>query len=87
MAIAKKPKPNVVSEKEVEAVISKGGSVVSETSGKLKQSARGEQAVIVRVPAEMLSIIDERVGKRRIKTSRHTWLLEAILEKLDNEAV
>jgi hypothetical protein len=29
--------------------------------------------------------IDHAVQARRIKTPRHTWLLEAIIEKLDRE--
>lgn len=39
-------------------------------------------AVVVRIPAELLARIDEAVQQRDVRVPRHTWLLEAITEKL-----
>ncbi len=83
MPIARKPKskPNV-SEKAISAVIEKGGSVPTEKNAKGKI----EQTVNIRLPENILDEIDNSVNSRRIKISRHTWLMEAIIEKLDRES-
>jgi len=36
------------------------------------------QAIVLRVPVNLLKKIDAKIEKREIKTSRNTWLLEAI---------
>jgi len=83
MPIARKPKSKPpVSEKAITAVIEKGGSVPTEKIAKSKN----EQTVNIRLPEDVLSEIDKFVGSRRLKISRHTWLMEAIIEKLDREA-
>ena len=83
MPIARKPKIKpAVSEKTITAVIEKGGSVPTEKNAK----GKSEQTVNIRLPEEILSEIDKSVGSRRIKISRHTWLMEAIIEKLDRES-
>ena len=84
MPIARKPKINPsVSEKAISAVIEKGGSVATEKISK----AKSEQTVNIRLPEDILRDIDSSVGSRRIKISRHTRLMEAIIEKLDRESV
>jgi hypothetical protein len=45
----------------------------------------GEQPVVLRVPLDLLERIDTTVKTRRLKTPRHTWLLEAVVEKLERE--
>jgi hypothetical protein len=40
----------------------------------------------VAYPSDVMPRIDAAVAARRIKTPRHTWLLEAVMEKLDREA-
>ncbi len=83
MPIARKPKPKLsVSEKAITAVIEKGGTVPTDRQSKTKN----EQTVNLRLPEDILSEIDNSVGSRRIKISRHTWLMEAIVEKLDRES-
>ena len=83
MPIARKPKIKpVVSEKAISAVIEKGGSVPTEKTSKSKS----EQTVNIRLPEDILNEIDNSVSARRIKISRHTWLMEAIVEKLDHES-
>jgi len=69
-----------VSESQIERVIRKGGGVP--TNG-----ASGETAVVnLRAPSEVIAQVDEAVSTRKPKISRHYWLLEAVLEKLEREA-
>ncbi len=77
---AKKPAPPAV---DVEALILKGGSVAgeAEAAGQTSKTA----SVVLRIPADLMERVDLAVQARRIKTPRHTWLLEAIMEKLDRE--
>jgi hypothetical protein len=83
MTITRKPKPAVASGPvDVEALINKGGSVARQEE---QVSDRKEVPVVVRIPSDLLSRIDALVGKRQLKTPRHTWLLEAFLEKAHRE--
>ncbi len=77
---AKKPAPQAV---DVEALILKGGRVAgeAEAAGQAGKAA----SVVLRIPADLMERVDQAVQARRIKTPRHTWLLEAIMEKLDRE--
>ncbi len=61
---------------------SQNGTVPAERQNKTKN----EQTVNLRLPEDILSEIDNSVSSRRIKISRHTWLMEAIVEKLDRES-
>ncbi|RAH95797.1 hypothetical protein DLJ53_33965 [Acuticoccus sediminis] len=99
MAIARKPRATVqapaitASEREIEALIYKGGSVAeapspAPTAGRVAAGVRQDTAkVILRLPSEMLGRIDHLVDARNPRIPRHTWLLEAILEKLDRETI
>lgn len=82
MAIARKPKTSEkrTGELNINALINKGGSI-AENSDK----ATVDKPILIRVPVEALKKIDEMVGAKKIKTPRHTWLLEAIFEKLERE--
>jgi hypothetical protein len=84
MAIARKPKGSIQAEIDVDALINKGGTPAA-TATQPRQ--KEEVAVILRIPAEMLEQVDSAVTARPIKTPRHTWLLEAIYEKLNRETV
>lgn len=83
MAITRKPaklvEPQIV---DVDALIRKGGSV----AGEAETGANKAASVVLRVPAEIMTRIDQAVQARRVKTPRHTWLLEAVMEKLEREA-
>jgi hypothetical protein len=82
MAITRKPaKPAEAQPVDVDALIRKGGSVAAEA-----ETDTGKAAVVLRIPAEAMARIDQAVQARRVKTPRHTWLLEAVMEKLDREA-
>jgi hypothetical protein len=83
MAITRKPaKPVEPQAVDVDALIRKGGSVAAEAEADANKAA----SVVLRIPAETLARIDQAVQARRVKTPRHTWLLEAVMEKLDREA-
>jgi len=67
---------------DVDALIRKGGSVAGDTS--LEQADK-PTSVILRIPADVIAQIEKAVLARRLKIPRHTWLLEAVMEKLDRE--
>jgi hypothetical protein len=78
MPIAKKPiQDEETSESEINAVISKGGSVA-----KTKQNA-GNEKILLRIPNDLLHRVETALTARPLKTPRNTWILEAILEKLE----
>lgn len=80
VAITKKPKPQAASAGvDIDALINKGGSVAGEARPTAPSS------VILRLPADIIGRVDQAVKARRIKTPRHTWLLEAVVEKLERE--
>lgn len=86
MAISRKPKQSsstVAKHVDVNALINKGGSVGGKNGGQERDTV----PVILRVPEDILEKVDASVQARRIKTPRHTWLLEAVLEKLERESV
>ncbi len=87
MAISRKPKPSssaAAKTVDVDALIRKGGSIAGNNGGQGKE--KDAVPVILRVPEDILERIDSSVQARRIKTPRHTWLLEAVLEKLERES-
>lgn len=72
------------------------GSPVTATIAKLNgrhaiqggtaQPKTSTQTVVLRLPTELLARLDDAVGQRSVRVPRHTWLLEAVAEKLDREA-
>jgi hypothetical protein len=86
MAITRKPKTieKVAKEKDINALINKGGSAAENIN--VVEKTIGEKPIIIRVPSEALGKIDKIVKSKQIKTPRHTWLLEAIFEKLERES-
>lgn len=88
MAISRKPKKPVPTQAvDVEALIRKGGSVAGEAESAAADPATGKAAsVILRLPPDVIQRVDQAVQSRRVRIPRHTWLLEAVIEKLDREA-
>ena len=85
MAIVRKPTATPAatrSEREIEALINKGGSVAEPPQDKGKGIVK-TTSVILRLPAETLEWVDRAVESRAPRIPRHTWLLEAVLEKLE----
>lgn len=86
MAITPKPKahdPMNAPPVDVEALINKGGSVAAPTNG-AGEAAKDKASLVLRIPSEVLERVDRAVQSRPVKIPRHTWILEAIIEKLEN---
>jgi hypothetical protein len=76
MAVSKKPK---LIEKAATDFIEAGGSVGAD------QGAQVRKLVQLRVPVDMIAEIDGIIERRPYKQSRHTWLLDAVYEKMERE--
>ncbi len=67
-----------------------GGNGLATTDDKsgdeLSSSPHRVRQVSLRIPADILERVDAAVQNRRIRIPRHTWLLEALVEKLEREA-
>lgn len=85
MAITRKPKPQTngaeVPAIDIESLINKGGSVASVQAA----PKNGVATINLRIPTSLVEKIDQELKLRPIKTPRHTWLLEAVVEKLNRE--
>ena len=85
MAITRKPAPvRPAAPVDVEDLINRGGSAPVRPA---EAPATPDQTVpvILRLPASMLRSIDQAVKSRPVRIPRHTWLLEAVHEKLSRE--
>ena len=86
MALRRKPqseskKTPSADERRIEALIDKGGSVAPDHEG-----GKGRpQLVQLRLPRDLVQRIDMARKHRIVAPSRHAWLLEALLEKLETE--
>ena len=84
MAITRKPSV-APPQPDIDELINRGGT--SAGQGRERDSESESVAVIVRIPAKILADIDRSVKARQIRTPRHTWLLEAIVEKLGRDEI
>ena len=71
----------IANEAEIQKVINKGGSIPSNDAQALET-----MVINIRPPVSMVQRIDELVSQRPVKTSRHMWLMEAIVEKLERDS-
>ncbi len=94
--LAAKPKRDVqkespldINEEVVQDVIKKGGSAAAATSQKTTTEKRRphQTTVSLRLYPAMLQQVQEIVDRQPIKTSRNTWMVQAILEKIQRETV
>jgi hypothetical protein len=83
VSITRRPKSGVGEAVDIDALINKGGSAPQQEGGDKDEVV----ALVLRLPADVLKEVDRAVKARRIRTPRHTWLLEAVHEKLGREAV
>jgi hypothetical protein len=51
----------------------------------LKKADEEVAALTVRVPRALVSDIDQERKARAVRVPRNTWILEAVVEKLDRE--
>ena len=72
------------SEAEIEALIHQGLSRPEDLPDTSRDEA--EQQVVLCLPRSLLQRVDVAVKQRPLKTPRHRWLMEAILEKLERES-
>jgi hypothetical protein len=87
MAIRLKPQqlPASTDERRINALIEKGGTVPAEATGDKTRP----MLVQLRLSRDLIQRIDMSRRKRTVPPSRHSWILEALLEKLkaDNEII
>lgn len=75
-------KPAKAQEADVSDFINKG----LDTPAAKKESRDSEISRLqLRLPKSKVQQIDEALEKKRVKVSRHHWILEAIEEKLERE--
>ena len=83
MTVTTKPKPQQPDESQVQKLINKGGSVAT---GQGRSDAPEFFSVLLRLPVDMLTEIDERVKQRRpVRISRQAWIIEALHERLTKD--
>ena len=86
MALRRRPESesmnSAATERQIEALIDKGGSVTPGHRGELETKP---QLVQLRLPRPLVQRIDQARKRRLVAPSRHAWLLEALLEKLEAE--
>lgn len=83
------PRKPKLTEADIEAVINKGGSTIKESAPSDPDRAKH---INVRLTGQIISEIDNRRLKRPRRPgspkpgiSIHDWIVEAVLEKLQNE--
>jgi hypothetical protein len=89
MSITRKPQPPISGDEppkvDIDYLISKGGSVPTQ-----QPPASGDKSkvtsVILRIPGEIGQRLEQALQARPVRLPRHTWILEAIVEKLDRES-
>lgn len=60
-----------------------------QTSGEETEAKVGvdkDVKVVLRLPGPLIRQVDKLVKARKIKTSRHRWLLEAVVAKIEQES-
>jgi hypothetical protein len=83
-AVSRKPKPREqADEAEIIALVHQGGSIAQ--SPAVSDEIEKMRVVNLRLPEEMLAEVDALLKQRRVRVSRNTWFLEAIVEKAQRE--
>lgn len=81
MAISKKPvSKTTASEAAITAIIEKGGSIANE------KLDTGKKNLQLRLDSDLIAQIDSARKSKSVPPSRHSWILEAIFEKLQKES-
>jgi hypothetical protein len=84
VAIVGKPEKKSASEKDIFDLINKGGSVSTREKSSADSELK-EKQLSLRVPIPIMDKIAASIKTRTIRIPRHTWILEAIIEKLSKE--
>jgi hypothetical protein len=82
MALRSKPQqqPATADERRINELIEKGGTVPADDGDKSKP-----MLVQLRLSRDLVQRIDRNRKKRTVPPSRHSWILEALLDKLKAE--
>jgi len=71
---------------DVDALINKGGSAPTrEPAAREEETARTTTPIVLRLPAGLLQQVDTLLKARPVRIPRHTWLVEAVYEKIQRE--
>jgi len=86
---APSPQSQVISKPEdldlrTEAFINKGMQAQTGEASRPAETAKATK-VLLTIPGDSHSRIEAVLAERRVRIPRHTWLLEAIVEKLERE--
>jgi hypothetical protein len=85
MAITAKPQKQSTPAVDIDQLINRGGSVASPQS----EQGRDEpevKSVLLRVPTDILEIVDSQIKNRRPRISRHQWILESIVQRTERDS-
>lgn len=88
MAISRKPTRAISpgGGVDVEALINKGGSAPSrEIEHPDAPHSAATAPIVLRLPTPLLAQVDSIIKARPIRIPRHTWLVEAVYEKIQRE--
>ena len=85
MAVARRPTARQAV--DVDELIGKGGSVPSEVRSVPESDTTDNTAVPLRLPRSLLSRVDRAVARQPIKVPRNTWILHALMEKLERDGI
>ena len=92
MAIARRPGASPASEREIEALIRKGGTEAEAAGNATVKPAPsrtprpGTAKVLLRIPEDLLERVHDAVAAKPLPTTRQAWILEALFEKLQRES-
>jgi len=77
MALRTKPQQQPADERRINALIDKGGTIATE------EERAKPLSVQLRLAPDLIDRIDQARKHRTVPPSRHSWILEALLEKLE----
>jgi hypothetical protein len=83
MTVSRKPQdehPQQISDRNLEEYLRKGGSTAKTRAVPVK-----DVRFSLTIPAAICEELDTLRDSRTLKTSRHKWVLEAIVEKIERE--
>jgi hypothetical protein len=87
MAISRKPaRPmHVAGTVDVDALINKGGTAPARDADHSEVAGATVAPIVLRLPTSLLAQVDALIKARPVKIPRHTWLVEAVYEKIQRE--
>jgi hypothetical protein len=81
MALRAKPQQQQPDDRRINELIEKGGTVARRENGDTAKP----MLVQLRLSRDVIQRIDRTRKKRTVPPSRHSWILEALLDKLNAE--